>query len=483
VEIIALSISEYDTDDILAEYVQEKGLTFPVTRDTMDLYNRLPASGVPTSVVVDRFGTICVIQSGGCDDFQNVFEIYTAEDYAESVFMPNLFAKRPDAEPADPAELNAALNAEGGDLVFTNASNPFFWPMTVEQVDGRTVASASNAGSDWSEGVVETQVEAKAGDVLVMEYKILSENHHGTLHMVVDGAEVKAVSLTKDWSTYAYRFAEGGSHRVSVIFVKNGYAPNQQAGLWIDSIRLVSGDEAEQALAKNPTYPVGTSMSLDVLNENLEYFQFVMEDIDTVSDSGYVCSDPVVRIAITLPEGADPENTFFIDEAVNAISLAPYATEDGYLVELPTDGSAKADISQLVLYSGGDYLADAPIFASWEAVEAYKAKRAAYFECDLTMEVLDGFQAMEMEEEDGTYTVIYVDQNGDPVPGVMCQVCDAESCRVFVSDDSGVCQFVLSPGAYEIHTLKVPAGYEGDTTTITEAPAGGGELSFTLTKK
>jgi hypothetical protein len=29
----------------------------------------------------------------------------------------------------------------------------------------------------------------------------------------------------------------------------------------------------------------------------------------------------------------------------------------------------------------------------------------------------------------------------------------------------------------------VPAGYEGDTTTITEAPAQGGELTFTLTKK
>ena len=84
---------------------------------------------------------------------------------------------------------------------------------------------------------------------------------------------------------------------------------------------------------------------------------------------------------------------------------------------------------------------------------------------------------------DGTYTVTYVDQNGDPVPGVMCQVCDATTCQVFVSNASGVCEFTLPAGAYEIHTLKVPEGYEGDTTTITEAPVNGGELTFTLTKK
>ena len=82
-----------------------------------------------------------------------------------------------------------------------------------------------------------------------------------------------------------------------------------------------------------------------------------------------------------------------------------------------------------------------------------------------------------------TYTVAYVDQNGDPVPGVVCQVCDESMCQVFTSDANGVCKITLPAKAYEIHTLKVPEGYEGDTTTVTEAPAGGGELSFTLTKK
>lgn len=59
----------------------------------------------------------------------------------------------------------------------------------------------------------------------------------------------------------------------------------------------------------------------------------------------------------------------------------------------------------------------------------------------------------------------------------------SNSCQVFVSNADGVCEFTLTAGAYEIHTLMVPAGYEGDTETITEAPTNGGELRFTLTKK
>ena len=84
---------------------------------------------------------------------------------------------------------------------------------------------------------------------------------------------------------------------------------------------------------------------------------------------------------------------------------------------------------------------------------------------------------------DVTYTVTYVDQNGAPVPGVMCQVCDDSMCQVFVSDANGVCEFTLPANSYEIHTLKLPEGYEGDTDTVTKAPVQGGELNFTLTKK
>ena len=80
------------------------------------------------------------------------------------------------------------------------------------------------------------------------------------------------------------------------------------------------------------------------------------------------------------------------------------------------------------------------------------------------------------------YTLKFVDQNGDAVSGVTAQVCKDDVCMLYTSDDAGVCSFELEPFAYEIHILKLPEGYSGDTETITTAPEKGGELSFTLTK-
>ena len=80
------------------------------------------------------------------------------------------------------------------------------------------------------------------------------------------------------------------------------------------------------------------------------------------------------------------------------------------------------------------------------------------------------------------YVVRYVDQNGSPVAGVICQVCDDKTCSLFTSDGNGECRFTLDPYAWEIHTLRVPEGYEGDTETITHASPAGGEMVFTLHK-
>ena len=82
-----------------------------------------------------------------------------------------------------------------------------------------------------------------------------------------------------------------------------------------------------------------------------------------------------------------------------------------------------------------------------------------------------------------SYTIRYVDQNGDPVAGVTCQVCDAELCMVYVSDADGLCQFTLPPYAYEVHTLRLPGGYTGDMETVTLAPAAGGTLVLRLEKQ
>ena len=487
VGIIALSTDPTDSDENLAEYAQEKGMTFHVTRDTVDLANRVHSSGIPTSIVVDRFGIICAIASGAEPEvsvFTNLFDIFTAEDYTESIFMPSLSAKLPEAEPADPAQLNEALNSEGGNLVFTNSASRFYWPMVVAEKDGRTVVSASNVNTTKSAAVVETQVEAKAGDVLVMEYKLSSYMNMSVLRMTVDKQDVKVNSLSRDWATTAYQFEESGSHHITVSFETSILENDGTQGLWIDSIRLVSGDEAARIMAEKPQYPIGKELGFKLLNESVEPAAIVIEETGEPIMSIKICADPVLRFAVELPKNIDPESAFMLDPAENVYPLTAFATADGYLVEIPNPDPSEYFNSSVTLWGNGGMIGAGYLYSSLEQANVNAQAMADAVGAPLKAVLWDDSMVMqEAPAGDGTYTVTYVDQNGDPVPGVMCQVCDANSCQVFVSNADGICEFTLPAGMYEIHTLMVPAGYEGDTTTVTEAPIGGGELSFTLTRK
>ena len=80
------------------------------------------------------------------------------------------------------------------------------------------------------------------------------------------------------------------------------------------------------------------------------------------------------------------------------------------------------------------------------------------------------------------YVLKCVDQDGNPVAGVMLQVCDEATCQVFLSDENGQYAFTSAAYAWEVHILKAPEGYTADSTDVVLAPVEGGEMVFTLTK-
>ena len=93
VEIIALSCESTDTDEKLADFAAQLGLTFPIARDTVNMASLLQASAIPTSIIVDRYGTVCLRVSGAMPDAETVaalFEPFLSEDYPESLLFSGL---------------------------------------------------------------------------------------------------------------------------------------------------------------------------------------------------------------------------------------------------------------------------------------------------------------------------------------------------------------------------------------------------------
>lgn len=88
-EIELLAINPYDgTDATVSAYAVENELTFPMSAEVADWANVLQITSFPTTVVIDRYGTICFIHKGAVtskEEFTKVFEFFTADDYKQTL--------------------------------------------------------------------------------------------------------------------------------------------------------------------------------------------------------------------------------------------------------------------------------------------------------------------------------------------------------------------------------------------------------------
>lgn len=87
VEILALN--PYDAPADIAAFQQEHSLSFPMASCSQDLTMAFGVSGYPTSVVIDRDGTICLIHPGAVTEkqvFDRLFETFTAPDYSPKLY-------------------------------------------------------------------------------------------------------------------------------------------------------------------------------------------------------------------------------------------------------------------------------------------------------------------------------------------------------------------------------------------------------------
>ncbi|MBQ8412027.1 MAG: TlpA family protein disulfide reductase, partial [Lachnospiraceae bacterium] len=87
IEIVALN--HLDDVDAIKSFKSSMGLSFPMaTCNSTFPQNVFGVSGWPTSVVIDRYGVICMVEAGGIlslRPFINMFDHFTAEDYQQKL--------------------------------------------------------------------------------------------------------------------------------------------------------------------------------------------------------------------------------------------------------------------------------------------------------------------------------------------------------------------------------------------------------------
>lgn len=76
-----------DDNEAIKAFAKELGLTFPMAHCDANWEKAMQLTAYPTTVVIDRFGTIALIHKGGIDEakvFEDAFAFFTADDYEQT---------------------------------------------------------------------------------------------------------------------------------------------------------------------------------------------------------------------------------------------------------------------------------------------------------------------------------------------------------------------------------------------------------------
>ena len=217
-DIEILAINDYPEDSALdvANYGEsyfDERLTMPLfkvgnTEDDLTL-SRFPSQGYPTTVIIDRYGVITMIEVGavlGESKWKNIFDHFIGPDYKQTLITdPSIL--NPIIEPTvqwtdtSAQEIANAFNGGNINVTYHPETNPkdakYAWPFIVDTYKGEAVVRPSNAGVDNSFSILYAQVELKPGQAIMFDWFASTQNDNlGTdvLYVLVDGKDIYSIA-------------------------------------------------------------------------------------------------------------------------------------------------------------------------------------------------------------------------------------------------------------------------------------------------
>lgn len=117
------------------------------------------------------------------------------------------------------------------------------------------------------------------------------------------------------------------------------------------------------------------------------------------------------------------------------------------------------------------------------AVLIFSGAAAGYLFSVNSYDELSSSLVVTVDEDSAVYVIRFVDPDGEPVPGVMANVCDDTSCTMLTSDEEGVAHFSDEIKDWYLQILKVPEGFAFASGEKLPLDKNGGETVITLNRK
>ena len=259
IEVLALNHYVADSESEVKEFKETMGLSFPMVKESLGFDTAFNLQGYPTSVFVDRYGVICLIEVGGVTSatpFNTAFGLFTADDYQQKLYE-NLNSITPVQKPnveMPPVEDIANLLSPGNTNITYSpetdeSAAEMTWPFIIGEKDGTDCIYPSNGGVNNSYATIYINVNLKKGEAVGLDYLASSESAMDIMYILVDRKDVYQISgESEKWNTcYPYVAIEDGVYEIALCYFKDSSGEAGDDTVYVKNLRIVSEDKVDTA--------------------------------------------------------------------------------------------------------------------------------------------------------------------------------------------------------------------------------------------
>jgi len=256
-----IALDPLDDAATVATYQKSMGLTFPMAACQAAWSQTFGITGYPTSLVVDRYGVICLLEVGGITSlrpFTSIFEHFTG-DYEQKICWNGaadvITTMKPTHEMPASEEIAATIN--NGDIAVSyrpeeGEAAEFTWPFIIAEKNGEACIKASNQEIEDSYAILYADVTMKAGEAVGFDYLISSEQGMDAMIVIVDGEDIYQMSgydaENETWkSCYPWVATEDGTYEVALCYLKDDSGNVGDDTVYIKNMRIVAEADIDTA--------------------------------------------------------------------------------------------------------------------------------------------------------------------------------------------------------------------------------------------
>lgn len=260
-DVTLIALDPLEQNEAVKAYQASMGLSFPMAACPAAWSQTFGITGYPTSVVVDQYGVICLIEVGGITSlrpFVSIFDHFTAEDYEQKICANGvsdvITVMKPTYEMPASEEIVATINNSEIPVTYRaeeGESGEYSWPFIITEKNGEKCIKASNSGVEDSYAILYADVELKAGQAIAFDYLVSSENGADVMVVIVDGEDIfqmSGVDEEETWkSCYPWVAKADGTYEVALCYLKDEADNVGDDTVYVKNMRIVSAEDVDTA--------------------------------------------------------------------------------------------------------------------------------------------------------------------------------------------------------------------------------------------